>query len=83
MPIYVEYNVFSFILISVYLLFIRRSLTFGSAVEVTGVLKRSPHPRQPVELEAHHINVVGKCNPVVDAFLFMKTNSLLEIELGS
>ncbi|XP_008307027.1 asparaginyl-tRNA synthetase isoform X2 [Cynoglossus semilaevis] len=40
------------------------SLTFGSAVEVTGVLKRSPHPRQPVELEAHHINVVGKCNPV-------------------
>lgn len=42
-----------------------RSLTFGSTVEVTGVLKKSPHQKQPVELEADHIHVVGECNPVV------------------
>uniref|UniRef100_A0A3P8V1Z9 Asparaginyl-tRNA synthetase 2, mitochondrial n=1 Tax=Cynoglossus semilaevis TaxID=244447 RepID=A0A3P8V1Z9_CYNSE len=52
------------------------SLTFGSAVEVTGVLKRSPHPRQPVELEAHHINVVGKCNPVEFPFKIKDRHSL-------
>lgn len=42
-----------------------RLLTFGSAVEVTGVLKESPHQRQQVELEAEQISVVGECNPVV------------------
>lgn len=42
-----------------------RLLTFGSAVEVTGVLKESPHQRQQVELEADQISVVGKCNPMV------------------
>uniref|UniRef100_A0A3B4FRV3 Asparaginyl-tRNA synthetase 2, mitochondrial n=1 Tax=Pundamilia nyererei TaxID=303518 RepID=A0A3B4FRV3_9CICH len=40
-------------------------LTFGSAVEVTGILKKSPHQKQPVELDAKQINVVGECNPVV------------------
>lgn len=42
-----------------------RLLTFGSAVEVTGILKESPHQRQQVELEAEQISVVGECNPVV------------------
>nr|XP_046245677.1 probable asparagine--tRNA ligase, mitochondrial [Scatophagus argus] len=39
-------------------------LAFGSAVEVTGTLKKSPHQKQPVELEADQIHVVGECNPV-------------------
>lgn len=42
-----------------------RMLTFGSAVEVTGTLKKSPHKKQPVELEAAQIHIVGECNPVV------------------
>ncbi|KAM6933340.1 asparaginyl-tRNA synthetase [Xenentodon cancila] len=40
------------------------SLTFGSAVEVRGALKKSPHQKQPVELDADQIRVVGECNPV-------------------
>lgn len=47
------------------LFFHLRLLTFGSAVEVTGVLKESPHQRQQVELEAEQIRVVGECDPVV------------------
>ncbi|TKS80690.1 putative asparagine--tRNA ligase, mitochondrial [Collichthys lucidus] len=39
-------------------------LTFGSAVEVTGILKKSPHQKQSVELEADQIRVIGECNPV-------------------
>ncbi|CAN9510937.1 unnamed protein product [Ophioblennius macclurei] len=39
-------------------------LTFGSAVEISGILKKSPHPKQPVELEADVIRVVGECDPV-------------------
>ncbi|XP_077397130.1 LOW QUALITY PROTEIN: asparaginyl-tRNA synthetase [Festucalex cinctus] len=39
-------------------------LTFGSAVEVRGILKKSLHPKQLVELEAEHIRVVGECNPL-------------------
>nr|ACQ58754.1 Probable asparaginyl-tRNA synthetase, mitochondrial precursor [Anoplopoma fimbria] len=39
-------------------------LTFGSAVEVTGTLRKSPHQKQPVELEADQIHIVGECNPV-------------------
>ncbi|KAE8295005.1 putative asparagine--tRNA ligase, mitochondrial [Larimichthys crocea] len=39
-------------------------LTFGSAVEVTGILKKSPHQKQSVELEADQIHVIGECNPV-------------------
>ncbi|XP_056139088.1 probable asparagine--tRNA ligase, mitochondrial [Lampris incognitus] len=38
--------------------------TFGSAVEVTGCLQRSPSQRQPVELQADKMCVVGECNPV-------------------
>lgn len=42
-----------------------RLLTFGSAVEVTGVLKKSPNQKQPVEVHADQIHVIGECNPVV------------------
>lgn len=52
------------------------SLTFGSAVEVTGVLKKSPHQKQPVELEAEHIRVVGECNPVDFPFKIKERHSL-------
>ncbi|XP_047450226.1 probable asparagine--tRNA ligase, mitochondrial [Mugil cephalus] len=51
-------------------------LTFGSAVEVTGVLKKSPHQRQPVELEAKQIRVVGECNPVDFPFKIKERHSL-------
>lgn len=44
-----------------------RLLTFGSAVEVTGILKKSPHQKQSVELDAEQISVVGECNPLVRA----------------
>lgn len=47
------------------ILFNLRLLTFGSAVEVTGILKKSPHQKQPVELEADQIHITGKCDPVV------------------
>ncbi|XP_029028176.1 probable asparagine--tRNA ligase, mitochondrial [Betta splendens] len=52
------------------------SLTFGSAVDVTGVLKKSPHHKQPVELEADHIHVVGQCNPVDFPFKIKERHSL-------
>lgn len=52
------------------------SLTFGSAVEVTGVLKKSPHRNQPVELEADQIHVVGECNPVDFPFKTKERHSL-------
>lgn len=42
-----------------------RLLTLGSAVEVTGTLRKSPRQRQPFELEADRIHVVGDCDPVV------------------
>ncbi|XP_008424626.1 asparaginyl-tRNA synthetase isoform X2 [Poecilia reticulata] len=51
-------------------------LTFGSAVEVTGTLKNSPHQKQPVELEAEQIRVVGECNPVNFPFKIKKRHSL-------
>uniref|UniRef100_A0A3B3YG60 Aminoacyl-transfer RNA synthetases class-II family profile domain-containing protein n=1 Tax=Poecilia mexicana TaxID=48701 RepID=A0A3B3YG60_9TELE len=51
-------------------------LTFGSAVEVTGILKKSPHQKQPVELEAEQIRVVGECNPVNFPFKIKKRHSL-------
>uniref|UniRef100_A0A6Q2ZDQ6 Aminoacyl-transfer RNA synthetases class-II family profile domain-containing protein n=1 Tax=Esox lucius TaxID=8010 RepID=A0A6Q2ZDQ6_ESOLU len=41
-----------------------RLLTFGSAVEVSGLLVKSPSRRQEVELQANQIHVVGECNPV-------------------
>ncbi|XP_030009018.1 probable asparagine--tRNA ligase, mitochondrial [Sphaeramia orbicularis] len=51
-------------------------LTFGSAVEITGILKKSPHEKQPVELEANQIRVVGECNPVDFPFKVKKRHSL-------
>ncbi|CAB1447349.1 unnamed protein product [Pleuronectes platessa] len=52
------------------------SLTFGSAVEVTGILKKSPRQTQPVELEAEQIHVVGKCNPLDFPFKIKDRHSL-------
>ncbi|XP_077422099.1 asparaginyl-tRNA synthetase [Vanacampus margaritifer] len=51
-------------------------LTFGSAVEVRGILKKSPHPKQPVELEAEHIRVVGECNPLDFPFKIKERHKL-------
>ncbi|XP_075892841.1 asparaginyl-tRNA synthetase [Nelusetta ayraudi] len=51
-------------------------LTFGSAVEVTGVLKESPNQRQQVELEAEQISVVGECNPVDFPFKIKERHGL-------
>ncbi|KAG7479177.1 putative asparagine-tRNA ligase, mitochondrial [Solea senegalensis] len=51
-------------------------LTFGSAVEVTGVLKKSPHHKQSVELEADKIHVVGKCNPLDFPFKIKERHGL-------
>ncbi|XP_035766154.1 probable asparagine--tRNA ligase, mitochondrial [Neolamprologus brichardi] len=51
-------------------------LTFGSAVEVTGILKKSPHTKQPVELDAKQINVVGECNPVDFPFKIKERHGL-------
>ncbi|XP_034557522.1 probable asparagine--tRNA ligase, mitochondrial isoform X1 [Notolabrus celidotus] len=52
------------------------SLTFGSAIEVTGTLKKSPNQKQPVELEAEQIHVVGECNPVDFPFKIKERHSL-------
>uniref|UniRef100_M4AM01 asparagine--tRNA ligase n=1 Tax=Xiphophorus maculatus TaxID=8083 RepID=M4AM01_XIPMA len=51
-------------------------LTFGSAVEVSGILKKSLHQKQPVELEAEQIRVVGECNPVNFPFKIKERHSL-------
>ncbi|XP_037533821.1 probable asparagine--tRNA ligase, mitochondrial [Nematolebias whitei] len=51
-------------------------LTFGSAIEVSGILKKSPHQKQPVELEVDQIHVVGKCNPVAFPFKIKERHSL-------
>uniref|UniRef100_A0A1A8LGJ4 asparagine--tRNA ligase n=3 Tax=Nothobranchius TaxID=28779 RepID=A0A1A8LGJ4_9TELE len=51
-------------------------LTFGSAVEVTGTLRKSPHPQQPVELGADQIHVVGECNSVDFPFKIKERHSL-------
>ncbi|KFO80300.1 hypothetical protein N303_02077, partial [Cuculus canorus] len=40
-----------------------RDLTFGSAVEVQGMLVKSPHVMQNMELKAGTIHVVGPCDP--------------------
>ncbi|KAM8872180.1 asparaginyl-tRNA synthetase isoform 2-T2 [Synchiropus picturatus] len=52
------------------------SLTFGCAVEVTGLLKKSPHPKQPVELEAEEVSVVGECDPVDFPFKIKERHGL-------
>ncbi|RVE65113.1 hypothetical protein OJAV_G00132620 [Oryzias javanicus] len=51
-------------------------LTFGCAVEVKGILKKSPHSKQPVELEAKQIQVIGECNPVDFPFKIKERHSL-------
>ncbi|XP_022604632.1 probable asparagine--tRNA ligase, mitochondrial [Seriola dumerili] len=51
-------------------------LTFGSAIEVTGILKKSPNQKQPVELEADQIHVVGGCNPVDFPFKIKERHGL-------
>ncbi|XP_071372455.1 asparaginyl-tRNA synthetase isoform X2 [Centroberyx affinis] len=51
-------------------------LTFGSAVEVTGSLKESPNRKQPVELQADQIHVVGECNPVDFPFKIKERHGL-------
>ncbi|KAG7259412.1 hypothetical protein CRUP_018810 [Coryphaenoides rupestris] len=48
-------------------------LTFGSAVEVTGILKERPNPKQPLELLARRIDVVGECNPLEGGFVQIHT----------
>uniref|UniRef100_A0A8C8A2W5 Asparaginyl-tRNA synthetase 2, mitochondrial n=1 Tax=Oryzias sinensis TaxID=183150 RepID=A0A8C8A2W5_9TELE len=51
-------------------------LGFGCAVEVRGILKKSPHSKQPVELEAEQIWVIGECNPVDFPFKIKERHSL-------
>ncbi|KAM7412731.1 hypothetical protein PAMA_020213 [Pampus argenteus] len=51
-------------------------LTFGSAVEVTGILKKSPRHNQPFELEAEQIHVIGECNPVDFPFKIKERHGL-------
>uniref|UniRef100_A0AAQ4R411 Asparaginyl-tRNA synthetase 2, mitochondrial n=1 Tax=Gasterosteus aculeatus aculeatus TaxID=481459 RepID=A0AAQ4R411_GASAC len=51
-------------------------LTLGSAVEVTGTLRKSPRQRQPFELEADRIHVVGDCDPVDFPFKIKERHSL-------
>ncbi|XP_075956927.1 asparaginyl-tRNA synthetase isoform X1 [Anarhichas minor] len=51
-------------------------LTLGSAVEVTGTLRKSPNQKQAVELEADQIHVVGDCNPVDFPFKIKERHSL-------
>ncbi|XP_055003700.1 probable asparagine--tRNA ligase, mitochondrial isoform X2 [Boleophthalmus pectinirostris] len=50
-------------------------LTLGSAVEVRGVLKKSPLPKQPFEVEAEDIQIVGECNSVEFPFKIKKRHS--------
>uniref|UniRef100_A0A3B4ATB5 asparagine--tRNA ligase n=1 Tax=Periophthalmus magnuspinnatus TaxID=409849 RepID=A0A3B4ATB5_9GOBI len=54
---------------------IASSNLFGSAVEVRGVLKKSTHPKQPFEVEAEDIQIVGKCDPVEFPFKIKKRHS--------
>ncbi|XP_046891682.1 probable asparagine--tRNA ligase, mitochondrial [Hypomesus transpacificus] len=53
-----------------------RLLTFGSAVEVSGNLVKSPSRKQDVELQADQIHVVGECNPVDFPFKIKDRHSL-------
>ncbi|XP_077467716.1 asparaginyl-tRNA synthetase [Stigmatopora argus] len=51
-------------------------LTFGSAVQIRGVLKKSLHRKQSVELEAGNIYVVGECNPLDFPFKIKERHKL-------
>ncbi|XP_068927046.1 asparaginyl-tRNA synthetase isoform X3 [Petaurus breviceps papuanus] len=45
-------------------------LTFGSSVEVQGVLVKSPYKKQNVELKADKIEVIGHCDPKTFPFKY-------------
>ncbi|XP_042371869.1 probable asparagine--tRNA ligase, mitochondrial [Plectropomus leopardus] len=51
-------------------------LTFGCAVEVTGTLRKSPNQKQPIELEADQIDVVGECKTVDFPFKIKERHGL-------
>ncbi|XP_028824986.1 probable asparagine--tRNA ligase, mitochondrial isoform X1 [Denticeps clupeoides] len=53
-----------------------RGVTFGSAVDITGSLVKSPSKKQSVELHAKHIQVVGECSPVEFPFKIKERHSL-------
>lgn len=53
-----------------------RHLTYGSAVEISGNLIKSPHKKQSVELQADNIRVVGPCDPVVFPFKIKERHPL-------
>ncbi|KAK6296434.1 hypothetical protein J4Q44_G00325760 [Coregonus suidteri] len=53
-----------------------RLLTFGSAVEISGSLLKSPSRKQEVELHADQIDVVGECNPVDFPFKIKEKHGL-------
>ncbi|XP_074073091.1 asparaginyl-tRNA synthetase isoform X1 [Macrotis lagotis] len=45
-------------------------LSFGSSVEVQGVLVKSPYKKQNVELKADRIEVIGHCDPKAFPFKY-------------
>jgi len=45
--------------------------TFGSCIKVTGTLVASKHDRQPVEVRAEMIEVVGGCHVMVSFYCAM------------
>ncbi|XP_036603405.1 probable asparagine--tRNA ligase, mitochondrial isoform X2 [Trichosurus vulpecula] len=45
-------------------------LTFGSSVEVQGVLVKSPYKKQNMELKADKIEVIGHCDPKTFPFKY-------------
>ncbi|XP_063060853.1 probable asparagine--tRNA ligase, mitochondrial [Engraulis encrasicolus] len=53
-----------------------RGLTFGSAIDVTGSLEKSPSKKQNVELHARHIEVTGACDPVDYPFKIKERHSM-------
>ncbi|XP_012686381.1 probable asparagine--tRNA ligase, mitochondrial isoform X1 [Clupea harengus] len=53
-----------------------RGLTFGSAIDVSGSLEKSPSGKQNVELHAKQIQVTGKCDPTEFPFKIKERHSL-------
>ncbi|XP_061073190.1 probable asparagine--tRNA ligase, mitochondrial [Conger conger] len=53
-----------------------RNLTFGSSVEVSGNIVKSPHKKQAVELKANQIRVIGECDPVDFPFKVKERHAL-------
>ncbi|XP_072466826.1 asparaginyl-tRNA synthetase isoform X2 [Notamacropus eugenii] len=51
-------------------------LTFGSSVEVQGVLVKSPYKKQNVELKADKIEVIGQCDPKTFPFKYKERHPL-------